>query len=182
MTRKTESLAYPADPLAAIRELQELNTRPGTSLSGARDRSADMGSTPKRRSPSPPGSAALPPTPPAGSAVANVGGSEGSSATSSPEGSETRLPRTTPANPAEPDAAANEPKGNRDPMADAVREMLSRPYTSDSGKGPFTVSTVKVPTEVWERLGWVSAWTGRPKQEIIADALKDHFGKVLKGR
>lgn len=67
-------------------------------------------------------------------------------------------------------------------MADAVREMLSRPYTCDPGKGPFTVSTVKVPTEVWERLGWVSAWTGRPKQEIIADALKEHLGKVLKGR
>jgi hypothetical protein len=67
-------------------------------------------------------------------------------------------------------------------MADAVREMLSRPYTSDPNKGPFTVSTVKVPTEVWERLGWVSTWTGRPKQEIIADALKEHFVKVLKGR
>jgi hypothetical protein len=67
-------------------------------------------------------------------------------------------------------------------MAEAVLAMLSRPYTSDLGKGPFTVSTVKVPTEVWERLGWVSAWTGRPKQEIIADALKDHFAKVLKGR
>jgi len=67
-------------------------------------------------------------------------------------------------------------------MAEAVRKMLSLPYTSDPKKGPFTVSTVKIPTDVWERLGWVSAWAGRPKQEIIADALREHLVKVLKSR
>jgi hypothetical protein len=60
--------------------------------------------------------------------------------------------------------------------------MLARPYTSDPRKGPFTVSTVKIPTEVWERLGWLSAWAGQPKQEIIADALREHFVRILKDR
>lgn len=45
-----------------------------------------------------------------------------------------------------------------------------------------TVSTVKIPTEVWERLGWVAALTGRKKQDIIAEALKDYFRAVLKDR
>ena len=38
MTRKTASLAYPADPLASIRELQELNASPDTGGSGTSDR------------------------------------------------------------------------------------------------------------------------------------------------
>lgn len=65
-------------------------------------------------------------------------------------------------------------------MTDAVAMMLQKPYTADSRKGPFTVSTVKIPTEVWERLGWVATLTGQAKQEIITDALKSHFEKVLK--
>lgn len=67
-------------------------------------------------------------------------------------------------------------------MAEAVRAMLGRAYTADPEKGPFTVSTVKIPAEVWDRLGWLSKWTGRAKQDIIADALKDHFAKVVRGR
>jgi hypothetical protein len=67
-------------------------------------------------------------------------------------------------------------------MAEAVRAMLARPFTSDPRKGPFTVSTVKIPTEVWERLGWLSAWAGRPKQEILADALREHLRTFFKGR
>jgi predicted DNA-binding protein len=57
--------------------------------------------------------------------------------------------------------------------------MLSQPYKADPKKGPFTVSTVKIPTEVSERLGWVATLTGRAKQEILAEALKDYFAKVL---
>jgi hypothetical protein len=82
----------------------------------------------------------------------------------------------------EAEPAEHESGGQRHSIADAVRAMLARPYTSDPRRGPFTVSTVKVPTEVWERLGWLSAWTGRPKQEIIADALREHFVRILKDR
>jgi hypothetical protein len=69
-----------------------------------------------------------------------------------------------------------------DPIAEAVRTLLARPYAATAEKGPFTVSTVKIPAEVWERLSWLSKWTGRAKQDIIADALREHFAKVLRGR
>jgi predicted DNA-binding protein len=58
--------------------------------------------------------------------------------------------------------------------------MLARPYAADPKKGPSTVSTVKIPTEVSERLGWVATLTGKAKQEILTEALKDYFHKVLK--
>jgi len=60
--------------------------------------------------------------------------------------------------------------------------MLSLPYTADPRKGPYTVSTVKIPTEVWERLGWAASLTERPKQEISAEALNDYYSKILNGQ
>ena len=60
-----------------------------------------------------------------------------------------------------------------------MREMLAKPYRFDPKKGPFTVSTVKIPTEVWERLGWAATLTDRPKQEIISDALKEYFARLV---
>ena len=68
-----------------------------------------------------------------------------------------------------------------DPLGDAVRELLARPYAGEGSKVPVTVSTVKIPTEVWERLGWVAALTGRTKQDLIAEALKGYFRVVLEG-
>src|SRR5262245_720448 len=157
MTRKNDSLAYPADPLAAIRELQALDARPGGALPVGRDPVAQESPpggprSPSRRQPGPP------PTPATRSAV-----------------------RPHPAGREPTNSSYEEPGGRGDFIGEAVRTMLAQPYSSDPGKGPFTVSTVKIPTEIWERLCWVSAWTARPKQEIIADALKDHFVKFLKG-
>jgi hypothetical protein len=68
-----------------------------------------------------------------------------------------------------------------DPLGDAVRELLARPYAGEGSRAPVTVSTVKIPTEVWERLGWVAAITGRTKQDLIAEALKGYFRVVLEG-
>jgi hypothetical protein len=65
-------------------------------------------------------------------------------------------------------------------MAEAVRALLEKPYTADPRTGPFTVSTVKIPTEVWERLGWVAKVSGRTKQELIADALKEFFRRGVR--
>lgn len=67
-----------------------------------------------------------------------------------------------------------------DPMGEAVRALLEKPYTADPQTGPFTVSTVKIPTEVWERLGWVAKFTGRTKQELITEALREHFRRTLR--
>jgi hypothetical protein len=78
--------------------------------------------------------------------------------------------------------AAETPRPEADPIAEAVRALLARPYAEHPGRGRFTVSTVKIPAEVWERLGWLAKWTGRAKQDIIADALREHFEKVLRGR
>src|SRR5436305_12676326 len=97
MTRKTESLAYPADPLASIRELQQLNAPPDAGQSGASDLFPAPGPRTGLRQPSPPQSAAPLPTPAARSAVANTGGSAGSSVTSSEEVS---APRPRPRKPA----------------------------------------------------------------------------------
>ncbi|MBX9623408.1 MAG: hypothetical protein K2X82_06300 [Gemmataceae bacterium] len=68
-----------------------------------------------------------------------------------------------------------------DPMADAVRRLLAAPYVGGAGRGAVTASTVKLPTEVWERLGWVAKLSGRHKQDVIADALKRYFETVFKG-
>lgn len=160
MTRKTESLAYPADPLAAIRELHDLDAQPaGVTVPPAARRSETTSAT------------ALPCPPTTGSAVVDEVGSEVGSATG-------RARRHRPPLP-EPAPRPVEPSGRGDPLRLAVRELLARPYTADPKLGPFTVSTVKIPTEVWERLGWVSTLSGRPKQEILAEALKDHFEKIL---
>ena len=160
MTRKTESLAYPADPLAAIRELHDLDAQPaGVAAAPAARRSETTSAT------------ALPRQQATGGAVVDEGGNEVGSATG-------RARRNRPPLP-EPAPRPVEPNGQGDPLRLAVRELLARPYTADPKAGPFTVSTVKIPTEVWERLGWVSTLTGRPKQEILAEALKDHFVKIL---
>lgn len=81
----------------------------------------------------------------------------------------------------DPAGGATRPGAASDPLGDAVRELLSRPYTGEGNKVPVTVSTVKIPTEVWERLGWVAALTGRTKQDLIAEALKGYFRIVLEG-
>ena len=182
MTRKTESLSYPKNPLAAMRELQELDAQ--THIANGNDSADDSPVV------------ALPTTLPksnatssavalanssdtggaSGSEVAHAAISDESSATSSvPHAAKRKQGSRTKAEPS-PDTPAE----TGDPMANAVRGMLSQPYTADPKRGPFTVSTVKIPTEISERLGWVAALTGKAKQEILADALKDYFAKVLK--
>jgi hypothetical protein len=99
-------------------------------------------------------------------------GSEESSATGSEVAHTTKPKRVRVVRP--------EAEETDDPLTSAVREMLGKPYASDTDKGPFTVSTVKMPSEVWERLGWVSKLIGKTKQDIIAEALKGYFRTVAK--
>lgn len=65
------------------------------------------------------------------------------------------------------------------PLEIALREMLANPYSSDPGKGPFTVTSMKLQTEVSERLGWASTLLKRPKQEIVSEALRLYFERIL---
>src|SRR5262249_41744091 len=145
-------------PLAAIRELHDLDVQPApVTVPPAHVRGETTSAT------------ALPRPPATGGAVVNEVGSEVGSATGRARRNRPRLP--------EPAPKPVEPKEQGDPLRLAVRELLARPYVADAKAGPFTVSTVKIPTEVWERLGWVSTLTDRPKQEILAEALKDYFEK-----
>lgn len=187
MTRKTESLSYPKNPLVALRELQDLNDPPP--VANGHD------STTKRAAEALPQSSATSrvvapadgsdsahatssvPSSPESIETADATGSDNGSATSSVNQARKRKPTTRTKEEEEPPDDTTSPS---DPLAAAVRQMLSRPYTADPRKGPFTVSTVKMPTEVSERLGWVATLTGKAKQEILADALKDFFAKVLR--
>lgn len=62
-----------------------------------------------------------------------------------------------------------------DPMRQALLDLLAQPYSPDP---KYTVTSVKIETEVLERLGWVSTLTGEAKQDIISFALKEYFQKV----
>jgi hypothetical protein len=152
MRKKTESLSFPTDPLAAIRELQHLNS--GASHAPDEDSSE-------------PGSAtALP--------VAGATGSKPGSKVAKLSSSRRRGPAagTAGASPADQAAEAN-------PMHQAVLDMLARPYGPEALKGPYTVTTMKIPTDIWDRLGMVCILTGQTKQDIIAMALRDHFARLL---
>ncbi|HEY7309561.1 MAG TPA: hypothetical protein VH643_09410 [Gemmataceae bacterium] len=158
MSRKTESLSFPTNPLAAIRELQELDSLPATTATPERGETRDL-ATP------------LPDN--------HTTGSEVSSTTTladrSPVSSEV-VKLTSPKRVRRETPVTQDPA---DPMRAAVKELLSRPYSTER-KAPLTVSSVKMPTEVWERLGWAAKLSGQNQQDIIADALKDYFQKMLR--
>jgi len=63
------------------------------------------------------------------------------------------------------------------PLRQALLDLLAQPYSLDP---KYTVTSVKIETEVLERLGWVSTLTGEAKQDIISSALKEYFQKVGK--
>lgn len=67
-------------------------------------------------------------------------------------------------------------------LNEALIQLLAKPYDSESKSGPFTSTTVKIQTELWERLGYASTFTALPKQEILAEALRDYFRKLVKGQ
>jgi hypothetical protein len=158
MTKKTESLSFPSDPLATMRQLQDLDAPSNDTPPGPpqeRDRVTTLPGT-HVTSHETPSVATL--------AVTSRGGNE---VTKPPTGKQSRR---------EPAQAEQE----RDSISVAVREYLARPYTNEAGKGPMSACTVKMPSEVWERLGWAAKLTGQAKQDIIRDALKDYFRKLLK--
>jgi hypothetical protein len=160
MNKKTASLAYPSNPLAAMRDLQDLDALPKPVAFATSSAESSV--------------------------VAHQQSSEPSSQRGSPESSAETLAEAKKPTPKLSSVTRHKEldseSDSSNPMADAVWSMLQKPYTADVRKGPFTVSTVKIPTEVWERLGWVSTLTGQPKQEIISEALKTHFEKVLRSK
>lgn len=61
------------------------------------------------------------------------------------------------------------------PNMDTLQALLSAPYQTDPLKGPFTVSTLKIPIEISDRLGIAASFMKRPKQEIVAEALLNYL-------
>jgi hypothetical protein len=117
--KKTEALTFPTNPLAAMRELQDLDQP----------------------------AAEIPPDPPV---------------------PEPETPQQQTYRQIEPQAARSV-----DPVRQAIIQVLAEPFAGDPLKGPFTVTTVKVPTVIWERLALYAQLTGEAKQEILGKALKE---------
>ena len=173
MRRKTEGLTFPTDPLAAMRDLQNLDAPTDTEAeannfaetqtqNGAHTTSSTvvLPTSSTEGSVSRPASESVPrPNDPLiGSAVSSKVFHTTSSAvvlpTSSTEGNAT------------------------DPLRQAVLSLLAQPLAGDPTKGPFTVTSIKVHQQIWERLGHVAGVTGRNKQDLVAEALLDLFVKI----
>lgn len=152
MTEKSGSLAYPENPLNDMRELQELN--PITPEPAKKPRSLN----PSKSS----------------SELANATGSVATNVAEYAKPSD----KPTRSN-ARQKVDGGEQKNQ---LNEALIQLLSNPYKSETKSGPFTSTTVKIQTELWERLGYASTFTKLPKQEILAEALRDYFRKLAKGQ
>ena len=62
----------------------------------------------------------------------------------------------------------------------ALAQLLSAPLEADLRKGPFQAATVRMPAEVWKRVGWVASFSGRTKQEVIGEALISYLDRLRK--
>jgi len=68
-----------------------------------------------------------------------------------------------------------------DPVRQAMLGMLALPYPDDMAEGAMTVTSVKIPKPVWERLEYARTLTKKDKQDIIADALRIYFELIVEG-
>ena len=74
-----------------------------------------------------------------------------------------------------------EAQQSENPVHDAMRQMLRAPYSDDLSKGPATATTIRIPTEIWERLDMAARLQETTKQDIIASALVKHLAKIGRG-
>jgi predicted DNA-binding protein len=59
--------------------------------------------------------------------------------------------------------------------------MLGMPYPEDMAEGMMTVTSVKIPKPIWERLEYARTLTKKDKQDIIAEALRLYFDRIVEG-
>jgi uncharacterized protein (DUF4415 family) len=74
-----------------------------------------------------------------------------------------------------------EPLLEENPVREAMRQALRQSYSPDLSKGPSTATTIRIPTEIWERLDMASRLEGQTKQDLIAEALKQYLKKIGRG-
>ena len=70
------------------------------------------------------------------------------------------------------------PRSGGDPVRNAMLEMLAQPYPDDMSEGVMTVTSVKIPKLIWERLEYARVITKWDKQDIIAEALRQYFDRI----
>lgn len=152
--KKTEGLAYPSNPLAAMRDLQELDTP-------TESPQPDDATTQQQRKTS-----------------GNTTTQQQSKKDVPAKERVAREDRILPAVPATPPSVPA-PHGSA-AVRLAMLNALLGPYETDLIKGATTATTLRLPTELWERLGMASAITGKTKQDLVSDALQIHLRKVAK--
>lgn len=106
----------------------------------------------------------------------NTTGSEVGSAT--PKKAAESLPSAS-QRPTRKTGAKTAPATSGNPLEDALRAMLAQPYPEDLRKGPFIVTSMKLQADVAERLGYAASLTKRPKQDIVSEALRLYFERLL---
>jgi hypothetical protein len=60
----------------------------------------------------------------------------------------------------------------------ALAQLLATPLEPGLLHGPFQAGTVRMPSELWKRVGWIASFTGRTKQEIIGEALWSYLERL----
>ena len=60
----------------------------------------------------------------------------------------------------------------------ALAQLLATPLEPGLLTGPFQAGTVRMPSELWKRVGWIASFTGRTKQEIIGEALLAYLERL----
>ncbi len=80
-------------------------------------------------------------------------------------------------------SATRKPKNfsGGDPVREAMLGMLAQPYPADMQERAMTVTSVKIPKPIWERLEYARAITKQDKQDIIAEALRLYFDRLVQG-
>lgn len=170
--QKTRSLTLPSNPVARLRELADLDA----AVPSVRRLTDDSNAATLQHR--------------------HNGSQQPFSAEASPrESADTHVNsnRNTPAH----DSAATQPhsgspakRRNNDPsrpevvdnpVRQAMRQALLQSYSADLNRGPSTATTIRIPTEIWERLDMAATLKNQTKQEIIAEALKQHLKKIGRG-
>jgi len=68
-----------------------------------------------------------------------------------------------------------------DPVRAAMLGMLAQPYPAEMEAGVMTVTSVKIPKPIWERLEYARTITKQDRQDIIAEALRLYFDRIVQG-
>jgi hypothetical protein len=170
-TPKTKSLSLPSDPVARLREMHELDNPP-PSPSALEALSHSSLEAPQHSSVS-----TLLPT--------NASTPERDNVTTQPPSSPPTPPRTNAAvskrGSTEAKLRPQEPAAEENPVREAMRQALRKPYAAGLQKGPSTATTIRVPSELWERLDMAAKLQNQTKQDLIAEALKQYLMKIGRG-